>query len=744
MDRIDTTSSAPTASQPANTASETRQGIRSGVGKGGSISGNKAGGLEVSGGSGTGASISFEDYRKLSGTDFIHRSRKPGKKKGTAPPRPYQRKVPIPRASSPKHRPQSKRNVIVARWSGVNLTTEYPIYQPDLDNDLSVWETIEDSPEATPDQTNPSEKSPSHKALSFSSPQRQNVWRFAGPVDGMALAPLPIPATTQNAMLVHTFSKLLYHFKGSFDGDPDADNPFITDYVPWCIQSPLLAQTSLYISARSLTENQHVDRTYAMRLKGTAIHTLNTHLQSANWASDEALAGVVQFVSIEWFFGEPEVVLAHLRGLREMVRLRGGFTPVGVGGLVTKVALVDDAVIAMSLESNPILQQGPGFDFGHREHPRAQFKHGFSSPFLPGSFVFSSRARELGIHPATAAILDDVQFLVNTVLELGERPSNQDLTKLGSTATWIYDRISRLPKDLAEVSTKTAAQSREIKTTEPLVEHIEEDSDSSASFSIKPHSLLPQYPEFTSSPAPSSTTGLNDDSPTGTYPSTTTATPTSSLRNFPSTSKSQSSPEETSRVSSSTECDLKDPATPTACSSDSTSPAPESQPGKPESDPLYTAVRLAAPLYAGAISTRQPFSKICEPADALHILAATWRIPLSRWRGVIGPLLFTLISIIATVANAASAATAAAASPAGDGVEDEEAKEAAGTNRALVPHAGFVKSILQIGFMQIALEDWEVCRETMARCLRLLEWLRGPIVNSKGPVGAADKGKTGG
>ncbi|KAM7216238.1 hypothetical protein V8F06_008357 [Rhypophila decipiens] len=650
-------------------------------------------------------------------------SRKPGKKKGTAPPRPYQRRVPIPRprASSPKHRPQSKRNVIVARWSGVNLTTEYPIYQPDLDNDLSVWETIEDSPEATPDQTNPSEKSPSHKALSFSSPQRQNVWRFAGPVDGMALAALPIPATKQNAMLVHTFSKLLYHFKGSFDGDPDADNPFITDYVPWCIQSPLLAQTSLYISARSLTENQHVDRTYAMRMKGTAIHTLNTHLQSSNWASDEALAGVVQFVSIEWFFGEPEVVLAHLRGLREMVRLRGGFTLLGVGGLVTKVALVDDAVISMSLESNPILQQGPDFDFGHREHPRAQFKHGFSSPFLPGSFVFSSRARELGIHPSTAAILDDVQFLVNTVLELGERPSNQDLTKLGSTATWIYDRISRLPKNLAEVSTTTGAQSREIKTTEPLMglQHIEEDSDTNASSSIKPHSLLPQYPEFTSSPAPSSTTGLNDDSPTGTCPSTTAETRTSSSSNLPTTES-----EEPSAASSNAEDESQ-------TSSEPRTDGPEDQ--KSSSDPLYTAVRLAAPLYAGAISTRQPFSKICKPADALQILAATWRIPLSRWRGVIGPLLFTLISIIATVANSTSAATAAAASPAGDEVEDEEAKEAAGTNRALVPHAGFVKSILQIGFMQIALEDWEVCRETMARSLRLLEWLRGPVVDSKGP-----------
>ncbi len=135
-------------------------------------------------------------------------------------------------------------------------------------------------------------------------------------------------------------AKLLHHFKGSFDGEADVDNPFITDYVPWCIQSPLLALTSLYISARSLAEQHYVDQTLAMKLKGNAISALNRRLRSGKWIDDEALAGVVQFVSIEWFFGEAEVVQAHLRGLREMLRLRGGFSNSGVGVLVNKVALV--------------------------------------------------------------------------------------------------------------------------------------------------------------------------------------------------------------------------------------------------------------------------------------------------------------------------------------------------------------------------------------------------------------------
>ncbi|KAM7195787.1 hypothetical protein V8F20_007357 [Naviculisporaceae sp. PSN 640] len=653
--------------------------------------------------------------------------KKPGKKKGTAPSRPYKRKVPIPRASSPKHRPHAKRNVIVARWSGVNLTTEYPIYQPSLDSDSSVWETIEESQEATrPTATEPPPpRRPARKALSFSSPQRQNVWRLAGPVDGMALAALPIPATHQNAMLVHTFAKLLYHFKGSFDGNPDSDNPFITDYMPWCIQSPLLAQTSLYISARSLTENQYVDRTAAMRMKGAAIHTLNTHLQSEDWASDEALAGVVQFVSIEWFFGEPEVVLAHLRGLREMVRLRGGFTPLGVGGLVTKVALVDDAVIAMSLESEPILQQGPEFDFGHRERPKAQFRSRFNSPFLPGSFVFSSRAKELGIHPSTAAILDDIQFLINTVLESSGTPSDLELKKLQSTATWIYDRISKLPMDLAETSCNASADEKATETA-PLGEQQGLDKPvTSPESTIKPHSLLPLYPDFTASATPSSS-ARSTDTTAAESPASATTGASPGITSPPNTqliTETESSPDTQTAEARTSPRDSNEDKDPTPSTSRPSSPPRISIPATSESkikpDPLYAAVRLAAPLYARAISTRQPFSKICKPTDALQVLAATWRIPLSQWRGVIGTLLFTLVSIIATVSGTGTGTQ-------NQNQREDEQQDEEEIASQLRPHAGFVKSILQIGFMQISLEDWEVSRETMGRALLLLVWLRGP------------------
>ncbi|KAK3934849.1 hypothetical protein QBC46DRAFT_398800 [Diplogelasinospora grovesii] len=605
----------------------------------------------------------------------------------------YARKAPIPPRSPTSNarrrvRPGPGR---VVRWSGVNMTTEYPAIDSD-DDESSPWETVRgessDNIPAAPSRTTSPWTSSTTTVASGSgtstalilanaaqktpTPINQHdghMYHFIGPLDGMTN--LPMQATKQNAMLVHTFAKLLCHFKGSFDGEPDPDNPFVRDYVPWCIQSPLLAATSLYISARSLAERQYIDETASMRIKGNAIHTLNNHLRSEAWVTDEALAGVVQFVSIEWFFGERKVVEAHLWGLREMVRLRGGFTKVGVGALVTKVALVDDSVIAMSMETRPILQQGPGFDFDYHEPACQHFKIRFNSPMIPGPSAFASCATELGLHTTTALMLDDIRFLVNTVLNLPAEPTALELKKLQSTAMWIHDRISKLRQDFPDdhhepTDTSSAPGSPEAEAT------------ASRQTTPTPHSLLPQYPSFTSSPS-------------------TTASPGSSSSLSPEATTDESPPPNPIDLA------LKPPTEPLETSSTQAEPTDTTDTTlvpvpTPVVDPLYAAVRIAAPLYAKAIGTRQPFSAVCSSMDALNLLAATWRIPLSHWRGVIGVLLFTLIPIVPVTSSNTD-------------------------NPYLKPHSGFVKSILQIGFMQMALEDWELCCTTMERVVKLLEWL---------------------
>ncbi len=379
----------------------------------------------------------------------------------------------------------------------------------------------------------------------------------------------------------------------------------------------------------------------------------------------------------------------------------------------------DDAVIAMSIENSPILQPGPNFNFTYREHPLKDFLARFNSPLIPGPFTFASCVDLMRLHPTTASILDDIRFLITTVLNLSPQPSTQEVTKLQSTAMWIHDRIAKLPLTLPDASSSgkqsssasDSAPASGSKARSPPVETPKRLDDEEQE--TKPHSLLPHYPSFTSSPNVSSQSSLGEYTvPSLVHdhasPGTKLAPPLPSeppgrhpLPAAPST-KPSVPPQPRTREKAATE----------------TKTGPKGR-AKSESEPdhLYAVVRLAAPLYARAIGTRRPFSTVCSPADALALLAATWRIPLSKWRGVIGVLLFTLVSIVATASGGRSKESVSRNGD-GDGDGDEQARE------FLKPHSGFVKSILQIGFMQMALESWEVCRETMERAGKLLAWLR--------------------
>jgi len=56
--------------------------------------------------------------------------------------------------------------------------------------------------------------------------------------------------------------KLISRFKSCLDGNPDSSNPYIKFYVPYCIQTPLLAQVAIYTSACFLNETGHLDGGY--------------------------------------------------------------------------------------------------------------------------------------------------------------------------------------------------------------------------------------------------------------------------------------------------------------------------------------------------------------------------------------------------------------------------------------------------------------------------------------------------
>jgi hypothetical protein len=175
----------------------------------------------------------------------------------------------------------------------------------------------------------------------------------------------------------------------------------------------------------------------------------------------------------------------------------------------------------------------------------------------------------------------------------------------------------------------------------------------SATDTPEPHSLLPSYPEYEPTPRSSSS------------PSSLSSSPPPPSRAAPSASPS----------------------------------------GAPEPpDPVYPPVRLASLLYLRAVAARRPLSRGCGAADALAVLGASWRVPLARWRGLAGVLVFVMAGVTA-------AAHARAGEPGG----------------AISPrtHTRFAKSILQVGWMQMSLENWAACKASMAAALVLQRWLRG-------------------
>jgi len=137
------------------------------------------------------------------------------------------RRAPIPRSPRGTRRRPSG---FVVKWSGIDMTTEYPVYNSDDDSedggDTSAWETIQEPSTqedgvsthlASYDPSKSQVASPTTASTTSSTefgsvvvlnPEAayrqplQDLWHLAGPLHGMTN--LPIEATKQNAMLVHT------------------------------------------------------------------------------------------------------------------------------------------------------------------------------------------------------------------------------------------------------------------------------------------------------------------------------------------------------------------------------------------------------------------------------------------------------------------------------------------------------------------------------------------------------------
>lgn len=158
----------------------------------------------------------------------------------------------------------------------------------------------------------------------------------------------PVALTDSTGTMYLAVVNFISRFKSSLDGDVDQNNNgYMKHFVPFCLHSPLLVQTAIYTAACLLHETswgvsfgELIESTTAVAHKGHAIRLLNEHLKTHGSTTDEAVATVMQLMLNEWYWGNTVDLRAHLSGLREMVRLRGGFENLGLGGLLAKLVIM--------------------------------------------------------------------------------------------------------------------------------------------------------------------------------------------------------------------------------------------------------------------------------------------------------------------------------------------------------------------------------------------------------------------
>ncbi|KAH7025892.1 uncharacterized protein B0I36DRAFT_329370 [Microdochium trichocladiopsis] len=233
-------------------------------------------------------------------------------------------------------------------------------------------------------------------------------------------------------------------FRCSIDGNPDPNGPYFKTYMPFCFQSPLLVNIAIYSAASYLHETNYLDKTMTIAIKGHAIRMLNDLLRSEHGSTgDEVIAGIAHLIADEWYWGALHDLRAHLRGMRELIRIRGGFNTLGLGGLLSKMVILLDYSIAIAFEGPPYLQHSrePAFS----DPTPGPFRISHNTPLVASMVTFSDCTSGLKLHPASASILDDIRFLIATVTSLPAHSSQAELSKVATTSRWILNRISKLP-----------------------------------------------------------------------------------------------------------------------------------------------------------------------------------------------------------------------------------------------------------------------------------------------------------
>ncbi|KAG4440173.1 hypothetical protein IFR05_004318 [Cadophora sp. M221] len=252
---------------------------------------------------------------------------------------------------------------------------------------------------------------------------------------------LGITPTVQSSELLQAFLKLITKYVVSIDGH--ATPNYYNDYwVPWSVKSPLLAYLGIFTAACYQAEALKISPSQSavvLRYKCKVISLLNGMLCNKETStSTEAIAGVVYLAVNEWYWSNYENVQAHMKGLKEMVRLRGGLDQLGMDEFPKRMILLMDYHISCSYNCDPTFPHDIEVSQNHPIH--------MNTPFVPAPKDLPSQTIDMQVSHQTVLILDDMRFLMAAILyQVDREPSQKEKNKLEATSLWTQNRISSLP-----------------------------------------------------------------------------------------------------------------------------------------------------------------------------------------------------------------------------------------------------------------------------------------------------------
>ncbi|KAH8594979.1 hypothetical protein B0O99DRAFT_687293 [Bisporella sp. PMI_857] len=269
---------------------------------------------------------------------------------------------------------------------------------------------------------------------------------------------MPIKPGIRNAELLHFFQEYVMPHYVSIDGK-NLPALFVKAILPWMIQSPLMPNIAILMASCSqrIERGMDIDPSQTLSIKSHVLSLVTQYLkQDFALIGDEAVRAVTHLVIVEWWWGTPESLWAHMNGIREMIHLQGGMDKFPDPTL-SLVLTLTDLELACGYERELFFDYPPPppSDSPARPPPASLPPAiSLSSPLLAFPTTFKDNISAFKLTPEAADILDDVSFLSTSLTSTQPPPTTN---KVISTASWLHSRISSLPIQPSKKNSSEAA-----------------------------------------------------------------------------------------------------------------------------------------------------------------------------------------------------------------------------------------------------------------------------------------------